>query len=111
MASTVPFSVSYTQQDDGSNGSITLNGETITANGRLDNIGDFVFAEGFASTIFVPTGPGSDKAKATVECVRTSKKTMQIRIMFIALVDSTGYDNYYDGGLEKVIDNVKIDFD
>ncbi len=100
MAESIPFNVSYTQQDDGNPGSITLNDDTITASGRLDNIGGFVSAGGFS--------PVGDFTSITVECVRTSKKTMQIRILFLK---DEGNTYYYGGELEKVIDDVKIDFD
>ncbi len=101
----VPFNVSYTQDDDGQPGRITLNAIIKSASGRLDKQGDFVFADGFSAEGF----------NVTVECVRTSKKTMQIRIIFVS-----GSNNALEDGqcyeipctvVEKVLDDVKIDFD
>jgi hypothetical protein len=69
----VSFTVRYTQSDNASGpGEITFNGVTQTASGRLDDVGNFVFAQGFSAE-------GYD---VVIECVRTSKHRMQIRIIF-----------------------------
>ena len=104
----IQFSVSYTQDNDGQPGRITFvndgNSMIKTASGRLDKQGDFVFADGF-------TAQGLN---VTVECVRTSKKTMQIRIIFVSTKRGDGSTDCYETPctvVEKVLDDVKIDFD
>jgi len=106
----IQFTVSYTQSDDSKNGTITFNGVGILASGRLDKVGDFVFVDSFRAQ-------GLD---VTVECVRTSRKRMQIRSIFLTggVVEGGGgllegdfcYDNVCTV-VEKVLDDVKIDFD
>ena len=105
----IQFNVSYTQSDDSNNGTITFNGVGKLASGRLDKVGDFVFVDTFSA----------QRLDVTVECVRTSKKAMQIRIIFLSGGGLSGspimgteecYDNVCTV-IEKVLDDVKIDFD
>jgi len=57
--------------------------------GRLDNVGDLVFAE-FGGT--------------RVECIRTSNNTMTIRVL-------VNFSAMYYQITEAVVENVPIDFD
>lgn len=98
---TVPFTVSYTQADNTVDpGEITFNGDTKPASGRLDTVGSFVFADGFSL-------PGYDY-DILIECVRTSKHRMQIRIIFTGFDNSVTYEDFI--ALEKVINDVPLDF-
>jgi hypothetical protein len=95
--------VTYTQADDSSApGTITVNGIDKPAlsgphnNGRLDSVGDLVFAEfdNVESHKFV-----------RVECIRTAEETMTIRLVF----SDVGLAYYYDAR-ERAVENVPITF-
>lgn len=91
------FDISYSQSDiPGVPGEITVNGETLTADGRLDTVGDSVFADGFT---------GLTDYSLAVECVRTSATTMEVRVILTAYVDDS---SYYCNVIEKVIPNVPL---
>ena len=102
------FTVAYIQDDNtNSPGKVLLSEggappESRDASGRLDNIGDFVSAD------FRGLGGG-----IMVECIRTSKNRMQIRIFSISF--SGGYEGSYSDEFladwEKVLDDVPITFD
>ncbi len=88
--------ITYNQSSNSNEaGIITFNGVDLAAmsapanNGRLDTVGDLVFAE-FGRT--------------RVECIRTSNNTMTIRV----LVD---YNAAYYTITEAVVEDVPIDFD
>ena len=96
----VSFTVRYTQSDNAPElGEITFNGVTRTASGRLDDVGNFVFAQGFSAE-------GYD---IVIECVRTSKHRMQIRIIFTDVSGNFPYETF--AALEKVLNGVPIDFE
>ena len=95
--------VTYHQELDPSTpGTITFDGVEETAmsgppnNGRLDNVGDFVFA---------------DFGDHRVECIRTSENTMTIRIILNANAESAGYYYNEPDVFEKVVENVPIAFE
>ena len=90
--------VTYEQDDNPDHpGKIILDGNEQTAlsgppnNGRLDHVGDFVFAEFLA---------------VRIECIRTSDDTMTIRL----ILNPDGAYYYYDETIEKVMENVPITF-
>ena len=90
--------VTYEQDDNPNNpGMIILDGDEQTAlsgppnNGRLDHVGDFVFAEFPA---------------VRIECIRTSDSTMTVRLVILDL----GYAYGYYSAFEKVMENVPITF-
>jgi len=92
--------ITYTQGDNTTSpGTITLDGESKTAlsgppnNGRLDNVGDLVFAE-------------FDSPVARIECIRTGESTMTIRVIEFPGISGT----YYYAEDENVVENVPIDF-
>jgi len=95
----ITFDVGYSQTASSSTpGDITLNGtEVRTASGRLDNVGDVVFADGFISI------PGY---VLTIECTRTTATTMRVRLIFSGF-DSL-YLQYYCQLIERTVDNVPL---
>jgi hypothetical protein len=95
---TVSYTVAYSQGSAGGvNGSITLNGtETRTANGRLDDVNNTVFADGFVSI------PGYE---VTIECTRTASDRMRVHITFTS-VSLDPYD--YCATVEKVVNDVPL---
>jgi len=98
---TVKFDIAYSQGTDVRKpGEITLNGlETVRASGRLDRVGDTVYADGFC---------GVEGYEVSIECARTPGNTMQVRMYFSAFdADSSGY---YSEVVERVIDGVPITF-
>jgi hypothetical protein len=93
----------YTQADDSSApGTITVDGISKPAlsgppnNGRLDNVGDLVFAE-FDNV--------ESNSVIRVECIRTSENAMTIRVV----MSDVGLAYYYDAS-ERVVENVPINF-
>jgi hypothetical protein len=98
---TVKFDIAYSQGTDVRKpGEITLNGaEKIQASGRLDHVGDTVYADGFSCV---------EGYEVSIECARTHGKMMQVRMYFSTFdADSTAY---YSEVVERVIDDVPITF-
>jgi hypothetical protein len=98
---TVKFDIAYTQGTDVKTpGEITLNGvEKIRASGRLDLVGDTVYADGFC---------GVEGYEVSIECARTRGNTMQVKMYFSGFdVDSSAH---YSEVVERVIDGVPITF-
>ena len=102
-------SITYKQDDDsGAPGTITLDDVTKTAEsgppyyGRLDNVGDLVFAEFEADNFY---------SWIRVECIRTSKQAMTIRVVYGSQADggAGSYISQYSIS-EKVVENVPISF-
>lgn len=99
--------ITYTQEDDTATpGIITLDSQSMTAvsgppnQGRLDNVGDLVFAEFIRKF-------GS---KVRVECIRTSNDEMTIRVIATNPTNKWAYGDGYYSSHESVAQNVPINF-
>jgi len=92
--------VTYSQSDDANeNGTITLNGESRQASGRLDSVGDVVFAD------FAPD--------LVVVCERDADDSLRITIQHKDVITDTDYYPSYQygpGGNEVVIPRVPLTF-
>ncbi|MGR8935814.1 MAG: hypothetical protein ACU837_15745 [Gammaproteobacteria bacterium] len=100
--------ITYTQEDDTATpGTITIDSlsQTVFSGppnyGRLDNVGDLVFAE-FSH-------PFTSISRIRVECIRTANDAMTIRVIIFDR-DSNITKYGYDAQVEKVVENVSIDF-
>ena len=117
------FEVSYHQDDDNpAPGEITFTyainagtpvSETLPASGRLDTVGALVIAEGF-TVVLSPGNPDPrNDFDVVVECTRTSKDAMRVRLVFIGYRGPNSNFPYYSEFapvLEKIIEDVKLDF-
>lgn len=93
----VLLDVVYDQPADrGLPGEITLNDQTIAADGRLDEIGSTVAAYGFVLDDFL----------VGIECTRTTVSTMTVRLI-LTLVDPES--PYYCDVTERVVEDVPLD--
>jgi hypothetical protein len=100
------FTVSYSQSDNTAQpGEITFNGVTMTASGRLDAVGDVVFATGF-------TFDANGDFDVEVECTRTSYSKMRVRVVFLGPTHFDFNAAHYERFpiIEKVVEDVPLDF-
>lgn len=109
---TVIFRVTYSQGSDPAiPGTITFHyedsSESQAASGRLDHNGAMVFADGFV---------GLFSYTISIECIRKSRRTMDVRLTFIPGVPGTEdpYEAAYEGYcriVHRVLENVPINFE